>query len=87
MAKSKSLKKHVEEAAQMLLEAEERLKAAQEEELQVIEDCTAGINALCDESNLFCGIILTKADIIQLVDMALTTGESIKIGYRLYLND
>jgi hypothetical protein len=36
---------------------------------------------------MFCGIILNHADLIAVVDLALKTGESVKIPFRLYFNE
>ncbi len=66
----------VEAEAQQELEAEKRL----------LEETEMKINEICTEEDLFCGIILTTEDILQIVKIGIEQKENVKIPFRLYFN-
>lgn len=92
--KSKSIKlealnakKLADEAAAKALEVEQLLKKAEEEEIELLTRTTDDINTIVSERNMFCGVILAKEDILNLVSLAIDTQESIRIPFRLYYNE
>jgi hypothetical protein len=72
--------KQVAELAALELEA-------QKEEINIIETVEANINTVSKDNGLFCGVILNQADLVAVFDLALKTGESVKIPFRLYFNE
>jgi len=60
---------------------------AQKEEINILETAEKNINDIAKLNGMFCGIILNHADLIAVVDLALKTGESVKIPFRLYFNE
>ena len=60
---------------------------AQKEELNIIETAEKNINDVAKLNGLFCGVILNHADLVAVLDLALKTGESVKIPFRLYFNE
>ena len=68
-------------------DAEEAAKIAEEEELELYENTMAHINKLCKETGYFCGVVLTKQDLLTVVDMAIETKENVKIPFRLYIDE
>jgi len=76
------------------LEAEKQLAEiaaleleAQKEEVNIIETAEKNINDIAKMNNLFCGVILNHPDLVAVLDLALKTGESVKIPFRLYFNE
>jgi hypothetical protein len=66
----------------------ERLQAeAEAEEKQKIEDATASIEMIASGIEMFCGVILSQQDIVAVVDLALKTGEPVKIPFKLYFKE
>jgi citrate lyase beta subunit len=72
--------KHLAEIAALELEA-------QKEEVNIIETAEKNINDIAKLNGLFCGVILNHADLVAVLDLALRTGESVKIPFRLYFNE
>ena len=71
-------------AARKLEEMDALLKEAQAEETRQIEEAEAAVKAIEKDRNMFCGVVLGKADLVAILDMALKTGESIKIPFKMY---
>ena len=85
--KVKTLTDQARAKVEQLKEIEELLKLAQEEEKEKIEDVTKQINKLCEDNNLFCGVILTTDDLISVIRMAIQSKENVTIPFRIYVKD
>ena len=75
------------EAQQKLAEIAALELEAQKEETNIIETAEKNINDIAKSNDLFCGVILNHADLVAVLDLALKTGESVKIPFRLYFNE
>jgi len=85
--KLKTLKQEAAKALEKLKESERLLAEAEEEERKTLERTEHAINSLACDHGLFCGVILTHSDLINVLDIALKTGENVKIPFKLYFND
>jgi hypothetical protein len=85
--KLKTINQEKLEAQKRLGEIERLELEAQQEEINIVETVTNNINAVCKDNNLFCGVILTHEDLISVIQLALKSGEQIKIPFRLYFNE
>jgi hypothetical protein len=81
--KVNAFKKAKEELDIIELEAKKELELEQ----KLLEDTEAQIKSICEEKELFCGIILTQEDIVEIVKLALRTNENITIPFRVYFKD
>ena len=75
------------EAQKKITELEILEQEAQKEEINIIRTVEDNINIVSKDNGLFCGVILNHADLIAVLDLALKTGESVKIPFRLYFNE
>ena len=75
------------EAQKKITELEILEQEAQKEEINIITTVEDNINTVSKDNGLFCGVILNHADLIAVFDLALKTGESVKITFRLYFNE
>ncbi|HSO89262.1 MAG TPA: hypothetical protein VLQ91_22100 [Draconibacterium sp.] len=75
------------EVQKKIAELEQLEQEAQKEEINIIETAEKNINDIASLNGLFCGVILNHADLIAVLDIALKTGESVKIPFRLYFNE
>ena len=75
------------EAQKKITELEILEQEAQKEEINIITTVEDNINTVSKDNGLFCGVILNHADLIAVFDLALKTGESVKIPFRLYFNE
>ena len=75
------------EAQKKITELEILEQEAQKEEINIITTVEDNINTVSKDNGLFCGVILNHADLIAVLDLALKTGESVKIPFRLYFNE
>jgi hypothetical protein len=80
IATVKAMQKQLE-----LVEAE--AQKAIEQEKQLLKETEEAINLICENEDLFCGVILTHDDVLQIVDLAIKTKENIKIPFKLYFNE
>jgi len=87
MRKSKMVKKETEKQAKKLLEMQKLLEKSEQEEKKLLDETEGTINELLKNNNIFCGVILTHDDLINVLRLALETKENIKIPFRLYYND
>jgi tRNA U55 pseudouridine synthase TruB len=76
-----------ERATERLNKAEEDLKTAIEEEDAMVTDLENRINEMCSEKDIFCGVVLSHDDILNIVDMAIKMKENIKIPFKLYFKE
>ena len=77
----------VKKAQEKLAEVERLKQEADLEEKGLLEKAEADIKGIADENNLFCGIILSHDDLIAVLQLALKTGEAVRIPFRLYFNE
>lgn len=74
-------------AKQRLEEFEKLEKEAQDEEAARVQNVEQSIAKICTDNNMFCGIILTKQDIVSVVSLALESNENVRIPFKLYFNE
>jgi len=87
---SKKIKTITDQKAEALKKVEEleRLeKEAIQDEVNVLKNVEENINSVTAINGMFCGVILNHTDLVAIFDLALKTGESVKIPFRLYLNE
>lgn len=84
---TKEARKKFDELYQMLQEAEQAVKAAEEEEAKKLERVGKAIESLCEREGVFCGAILTRSDLTNVINLALKTKEDVKIKFNLYINE
>ena len=85
--KINSIREQKLDAQKKIQELELLEQEAQKEEINIIETAEQNINSIAKLNNLFCGVILNQADLVAVFDLALKTGESVKIPFRLYFNE
>lgn len=87
MRKSKKISKELRDAASKF----DKLKALNEEaikeEIALLNNLSTDISDKCTDANVFCGVILTPKDLANIVELAATKNEVIKIPFKLYFND
>ncbi len=87
---SKKIKTITDQKAEALKKVEEleRLeKEAQQDEINVLKNVEDSINSVAAINGMFCGVILNQTDLVAIFDLALKTGEAVKIPFRLYFNE
>lgn len=87
MRKTKVIQLEVSKAAEKLVEVQKLQEEAEQEEKKLVEDVEAKIKAIADGQNLFVGAILTRHDLLAILDIALQTGESVKVPFKIYFNE
>ncbi len=85
--KINSIREQKLDAQKKIQELELLEQEAQKEEINIIETAEKNINDVARLNGLFCGVILNQADLVSIFDLALKTGESVKIPFRLYFNE
>ena len=65
-------------------ELEAIVAEAQKEEEETLKKLESEITSIAEEHELFCGVILSHSDILNIVSLAMNTQENIKIPFRLY---
>jgi len=83
----KKLEEEAEKAAKRLREIEATLLAAEEEEKQMVARTETTIDEACKAAGMFCGVTLTKDDLLNVIKLAIETGQNVKIPYKLYFNE
>lgn len=84
-AMQEAAEKRAAELQKQIEEAEAAALKAEEEEAKLLADTQAGIEKLCKDGGYFCGVIMDKNILLQLVDMSIeNAGQNIKIPFRLY---
>jgi hypothetical protein len=79
--------KRAKELQDRIEEAEREEQKALEEEKKQFEATEKLIRETTEENGYFCGVVLTKDDILTIVNMAIETKENIRIPFRLYILD
>jgi hypothetical protein len=85
--KSKVVKDQAAKMKKQLEEVEILLELAETEEKNQIESTEKAINQIAEKNNLFCGVVLTKQLVIDILTMMLDKGENVSIPFRLYFNE
>ncbi len=84
---AKRVREEAEKMIGKLREIEILVNEADLEENAKMEVTRHAIDALCVEENMFCGIILTIDDLLNVIRMAIEKNDAIKIPFNLYYND
>jgi len=85
--KVKEVNQKLTEARIKLMEIETLVALAAKEEEAKAEKAKAAIDEIGNDIDAFIGVILTPADLVAVLDLALKSRENIKIPYTLYFND
>lgn len=85
--KRKDILSEMEEAKKRLEEIERLAEEEKQESINLLEETSKQIENIAKEKDLFCGVILTKDDILQIVSLAIDTKENISIPFKLYFKD
>jgi hypothetical protein len=85
--KSKAVQKELKKAQEKAREIERLLEEAEKEDNAKKEAAEKAIKAIEKESDLFCGVILGRDDLLSVLKLMMETGESIKIPFKLYFNE
>ena len=85
--KLKKINEEKLEVQKKLAEIERLELEAQQEEQDKLDMVNGAINSLCETNSMFCGVILTHEDLISVIQLALKSGEQVKIPFRIYVND
>ncbi len=84
---NEAAEKRAKELQEQIEQAEAVAKKALEEEEQLYKETEREIKDMCTERGFFCGVILTKRDVLAIVDMAIDVKDNIKIPFRLYVEE
>jgi hypothetical protein len=82
-----ALNEEVKKAQEKLAEIERLKIEAEKEETILLESVTNQINELQTTNNVFVGMTITRQDLLAIVDIALQSGENVKVPFRVYIND
>lgn len=78
----------MQEIESLKIQALEEQKKAEEEEAQRVLVIKDRIEDICKEEGLFCGAILSRKQILQIVEIAMVSkDETVKIPFALYHTD
>lgn len=77
----------LEQALARVEEVKQIQQQAIDEEKNILESTENQIKELCEQHDLFCGIILTTPDLLTIIQMAIESKEQINIPFRLYPKD
>lgn len=88
-AKSRVLKAQEEilKAQEEVRKAQEEVRIQEEEELKLLITTEEHVRKIAIDNSMFCGVVLTQADILGIVKMAMETKENIKIPFKMYYNE
>ena len=87
MKKSSVAKKEADELKQRLDEVNVIISKSEEEEMEKIKSIREKVTEICDAEGLFCGIILTKHDVLRLVEIAIDSKDNITIPFNIYFKE
>jgi uncharacterized protein YqfB (UPF0267 family) len=68
-------------------EMEELSARAAEEEKMFLEETSLKLDNLCGEANVFCGVVLSFQDVVNILQLMIETRENVRIRYNLYFNE
>jgi len=84
MRKIKEISEELKKAQERLEEVERLKLEAETEEKALFTKIELEINTITELNDMFCGVVLNREDIVAIVDIALKTGEPVKVPFRLY---
>lgn len=87
MSKIKQLKSEQAAAKARAEEMESLVQEAEKEQAALIEAAETHIAEHTKANGLFCGVILDRQNLIAVLDLALRTGEAVKIPARCYVEE
>jgi hypothetical protein len=82
-----SLVAETEAQVRRLEEIKKLLEIAKQEEQDKLENATTQVQQICDENDIFCGVILTTDDLLGIIRLMIDSKENIKIPFRIYLKE
>jgi len=85
--KSKVVKEQAAKIKKQLDEVESLLELAENEEKNQLAAAEKAINQIVEKNNMFCGVVLTKQLVLDILTMMLDKGENVSIPFRLYFNE
>ena len=85
--KSIKIKAQLDKLNKTAKAAQEDFNRELESEKQILESTKEEISNIIKSKNMFCGIILNKDDIAELVKIAIEANGTIKIPFNLYYNE
>lgn len=81
------IQKQLQELDKTVKATKESFDKEIEAETQLLESTKEEISNIIKSKNMFCGIILNKDDIAELVKIAIEANGTIKIPFNLYFNE
>jgi hypothetical protein len=86
--RSVEVNEQLKATAQRLQELNLLKEEAEKEEISKLESVETQIKTIAEENDLFVGLIITKKDLVNIVDLMLTKGDAFcKIEAKVYYND
>ncbi len=58
-----------------------------ENENRLINKISTAIDEMCNEEEIFCGVIITKDDLLRIIEAMINNNAPVKIPYTLYFNE
>lgn len=88
MRKSKTTKEELRKTEEKLKEIEELNRLAENEDQEKLISISGQILQIASDNEMFCGVILTKKDILAIVDLAMRSkDETVSIPFQVYFKD
>jgi len=79
--------KELTEAAEKLQQLKKLEEEAKQEEVKLVEDTRAKISQIANDAGFYCGVILTPDILADVVKMAATAKDNVKLPFHLYFNE
>ncbi|MCX6223157.1 MAG: hypothetical protein NTV01_00125 [Bacteroidia bacterium] len=77
----------IQQALANVQELENAEKQAEEDEQAFVEQTGDQIRKLCEDNRFFCGIILSPQDLVNIMQVMMSSRENVKINFALYSID
>ena len=84
--KTKEISENYQKALDNTNEIAKILNEAHEEDLKFLESKREEVTTILDDNNIFCGVILDTATILEILKLHIETNEPVKIPFNLYFN-
>lgn len=84
--KTKEIAEKYQEELDKVNELGQLLTTANEEDLKFLESKKEEITTILSKNNLFCGVILDSATILEILKLHIENNEPVKIPFNLYFN-
>lgn len=84
MRKSNVVKKESEQLLEKYNETQELLKIAEEEENEKLKRVEEKIKKICEEEEVYCGLILDHDLLLNIIKFALESKTNVNIPFRIY---